>query len=95
MLTGKGGSFSTGGRFALTQTTLRRIVGDDARYAGRTAQFIVERDSAGGWRVLPPPDAPKNPTYRNGAPLEGPAPLAPGDTLSIGPAKAVCTISYA
>ena len=55
VLTGKGGSFSTGGRFALTQTTLRRIVGDDARYAGRTAQFIVERDGTGGWRVLPPP----------------------------------------
>ena len=95
VLPGKGGSFSTGGRFALTQTTLRRIVGDDARYAGRTAQFIVERDGAGGWRVLPPPDAPKNPTYRNGAPLEGPAPLVPGDTLSIGPVKALCTISHA
>ena len=95
VLTGRGGSFSTGGRFALTQTTLRRIVGDDARYAGRTAQFIVERDGAGGWRVLPPPDAPKNPTYRNGAPLDGPAPLVPGDTLSIGPAKALCTISHA
>ena len=95
VLTGRGGSFSTGGRFALTQTTLRRIVGDDARYAGRTAQFIVERDGAGGWRVLPPPDAPKNPTYRNGAPLDGPAPLVPGDTLSIGPVKALCTISHA
>ena len=95
VLTGKGGSFSTGGRFALTQTTLRRIVGDDARYAGRTAQFIVERDGAGCWRVLPPPDAPKNPTYHNGAPLDGPAPLAPGDTLSIGPFKALCTISHA
>ena len=95
VLTGRGGSFSTGGRFALTQTTLRRIVGDDARYAGRTAQFIVERDGAGCWRVLPPPDAPKNPTYHNGAPLDGPAPLAPGDTLSIGPFKALCTISHA
>ena len=95
VLTGKGGSFSTGGRFALTQTTLRRIVGDDARYAGRTAQFIVERDGAGCWRVLPPPDAPKNPTYHNGAPLDGPTPLVPGDTLSIGPVKALCTISLA
>ena len=94
VLTGAGGVFSTGARFALTQTTLRRIVGDDARYAGRTAQFVVERDGAGGWRVLPPPDAPKNPTYRNGAPLEGPASLASGDTLSIGPVKARCTVSF-
>ena len=93
VLTGEGGTFSTGGRFALTQTTLRRIVGDDARYAGRTAQFIVERDGVGGWRVLPPPDPPKNPTYHNGAPLGGPAPLAPGDTLSIGPVKALCKVS--
>ena len=93
VLTGKGGTFSTGGRFALTQTTLRRIVGDDARYAGRTAQFIVERDGAGGWRVLPPSNPPKNPTYHNGALLAGPAPLASGDTLSIGPVKALCKVS--
>ena len=93
VLTGSAGAFSTGGRFALTQTTLRRIVGDDARYAGRTAQFIVERGGAGGWRVLPPPEAPKNPTCLNGAPLEAPAPLAPGDTISIGPVKARCTVS--
>ena len=86
--------FSTGARFALTQTTLRRIVGDDARYAGRTAQFIVERDGAGGWRVLPPSDAPKNPTYRNGVPLEEPVSLTAGDTLSIGPVKARCTVSF-
>ena len=94
VLTGANGSFSTGGRFAVTRTTLRRIVGDDARYAGDAPQFLLERGAGDDWLVLPPPEAPRNPTYRNGAPLAAPAVLAAGDTLSIGPAKAVCTVAF-
>ena len=94
VLTGPNGEFSTGGRFAITRTTLRRIVGDDARYAGDAPQFVVERSEGGGWVVLPPPEPPRNPTWRNGAPLDGPVSLAPGDTLSIGPVKAKCSVFF-
>ena len=94
VLTGSNGSFSTGGRFAVTRTTLRRIVGDDARYAGDAPQFLLERGAGADWLVVPPPEPPRNPTYRNGAPLAAPAVLAAGDTLSIGPAKAACAVSF-
>ena len=94
VLTGSNGSFSTGGRFAVTRTTLRRIVGNDARYAGDAPQFLLERGAGADWLVLPPPEASRNPTYRNGAPLAAPAVLAAGDTLSIGPVKAVCAVSF-
>ena len=95
VLTGSNGSFSTGGRFAVTRTTLRRIVGDDARYAGDAPQFLLERGEGDAWLALPPPEPPLNPTYRNGAPLAAPAVLAAGDTLSIGPVKAACAVSFA
>ena len=95
VLTGSNGSFSTGGRFAVTRTTLRRIVGDDARYAGDAPQFLLERGEGDAWLALPPPEPPRNPTYRNGAPLAAPAVLAAGDTLSIGPVKAACAVSFA
>ena len=94
ILTGPNGEFSTGGRFAITRTTLRRIVGDDARYAGDAPQFVVERGVGGGWVVVPPPEPPRNPTWLNGAPLTEPATLAAGDTLSIGPVKAKCAVSF-
>lgn len=94
VLTGPNGSFSTGGRFAVTRTTLRRIVGEDARYAGDAPQFLLERGAGADWLVVPPPEPPRNPTYRNGAPLAAPAVLAAGDTLSIGPAKAACAVSF-
>ena len=95
VLTGPNGSFSTGGRFAVTRTTLRRVVGDDARYAGDAPQFLLERGAGDDWLVLPPSEPPRNPTYRNGAPFVAPAVLAAGDTLSIGPVKARCTVSFA
>ena len=95
VLAGSNGSFSTGGRFAVTRTTLRRIVGDDARYAGDAPQFVLERGEGDSWLALPPPEPPRNPTYRNGAPLAAPAVLAAGDTLSIGPVKAACAVSFA
>lgn len=95
VLTGSNGSFSTGGRFAVTRTTLRRIVGDDARYAGDAPQFVLERGEGDSWLALPPAEPPRNPTYRNGAPLAAPAVLAAGDTLSIGPVKAACAVSFA
>jgi hypothetical protein len=69
-------------------------VGDDARYAGDAPQFVVERGEGGGWVVLPPPEPPRNPTWRNGAPLTEPMALAAGDTLSIGPVKAKCSVSF-
>ena len=94
VLSGSNGEFSTGGRFSITRTTLRRIVGDDARYAGDAPQFLVERGEGGGWVVLPPPEPPRNPTWRNGAPLTESATLAAGDTISIGPVKARCTVSF-
>ena len=94
LLTGSAGTFSTACAFGVTRTTLRRIVGDDARYAGDAPQFKVARDGAGGWRVLPPPEPPRNPTFHNGAPLVGPAALAAGDTISIGPAKALCRVAF-
>jgi len=94
VLSGPNGVFSTGGRFAVTRATLRRIVGDDARYAGDAPQFVLERGAGDDWLVLPPPEAPRNPTYRNGAPLGAPAVLAAGDVLSIGPVKAACTVSF-
>ena len=94
VLTGSAGSFSTGGRFAVTRTTLRRMVGDDARYAGDAPQFMVERDGKGGWLVLPPPEPPRNPTFHNGVPLTEPVLLATGDTISIGPSKALCRVSF-
>lgn len=94
VLTGPNGEFSTGGRFAITRTTLRRIVGEDARYAGDAPQFVVARGEGGGWVVLPPPEPPRNPTWRNGAPLTEPATLAVGDTISIGPVKAKCSVSF-
>ena len=94
VLAGSNGSFSTGGRFAVTRATLRRVVGDDARYAGDAPQFVLERGAGDDWLVLPPPEAPRNPTYRNGAPLGAPAVLAAGDVLSIGPVKAACTVSF-
>ena len=78
----------------MTRTTLRRVVGDDARYAGDAPQFLLERGAGDDWLVLPPPEPPRNPTYRNGAPLGAPAVLAAGDVLSIGPAKAACTVSF-
>ena len=92
-LTGCAGAFSTGGDFAVTRTTLRRIVGDDARFAGDAPQFKVVREG-GGWQLLPPPEPPRNPTFHNGAPLAGPAALAAGDTISIGPSKALCRVSF-
>ncbi|MBQ9726822.1 MAG: hypothetical protein IJV65_04875 [Kiritimatiellae bacterium] len=95
VLTGPNGVFSTGGRFAVTRATLRRVVGDDARYAGDAPQFLLERGDGDAWLALPPPTAPRNPTYRNGAPLASPAVLASGDVLSIGPVKAACTVSFA
>ena len=95
VLSGSNGAFSTGGRFAVTRTTLRRVAGDDARYAGDEPQFLLERGAGSDWLVLPPPKPPRNPTYRNGAPLRAPAVLAAGDTLSIGPVKAACTVSFA
>ena len=94
VLTGPNGVFSTGGRFAVTRATLRRVAGDDARYAGDAPQFVLERGAGDDWLVLPPPEAPRNPTYRNGAPLGAPAVLAAGDVLSIGPVKAACTVSF-
>ena len=94
VLSGPNGVFSTGGRFAVTRATLRRIVGDDARYAGDAPQFVLERGAGDDWLVLPPPEAPRNPTYRNGAPLGAPAVLAAGDVLSIGPVKAACAVSF-
>jgi serine/threonine protein kinase len=93
ILTGSVGSFSTGGRFAVTRTTLRKIVGDDARYAGDAPQFIVDRDGKGGWLLLPPPESPRNPTFHNGIPLTERVILAAGDTISIGPSKALCRVS--
>ena len=95
VLSGSNGAFSTGGRFAVTRTTLRRVAGDDARYAGDDPQFLLERGAGSDWLVLPPPKPPRNPTYRNGAPLRAPAVLAAGDMLSIGPVKAACTVSFA
>ena len=94
VLTGSTGSFSTGGRFAVTRTTLRRMVGDDARYAGDSPQFMVERGGKGGWLVLPPPEPPRNPTFHNGVPLTEPVFLAAGDTISIGPSKTLCRVSF-
>ena len=94
VLTGPNGVFSTGGRFAVTRATLRRVVGDDARYAGDAPQFVLERGDGDAWLALPPPTPPRNPTYRNGAPLAAPAVLAAGDVLSIGPVKAACTVSF-
>ena len=79
----------------MTRTTLRRVVGDDARYAGDAPQFLLERGAGDDWLVLPPSEPPRNPTYRNGAPFVAPAVLAAGDTLSIGPVKARCTVSFA
>ena len=79
----------------MTRSTLRRVVGDDARYAGDAPQFVLERGAGDVWFVLPPPEPPRNPTYHNGAPLAAPAVLAAGDTLSIGPVKAACTVSFA
>lgn len=95
VLAGPNGVFSTGGRFAVTRATLRRVVGDDARYAGDAPQFVLERGAGDDWLVVPPQEEPRNPTFRNGAPLGAPAVLAAGDVLSIGPAKAACTVSFA
>lgn len=93
VLTGSSGAFSTGGGFAVTRTTLRRIVGDDARFAGDAPQFKVAREG-GGWQLLPPPEPPRNPTFHNGVPLAAPAALAADDTISIGPTKALCRVSF-
>ena len=93
VLTGSAGAFSTGGGFAVTRTTLRRIVGDDARFAGDAPQFKVAREG-GDWVLLPPPEPPRNPTFHNGAPLTGPVVLAACDTISIGPTKALCRVSF-
>ncbi len=60
----------------------------------RKTQFVVERGEECGWVVLPPPEPPRNPTWRNGAPLTEPMALAPGDTISIGPVKAACAVSF-
>lgn len=61
---------------------LKRVIGDDARYATMT-QFRIVRGSEGAWRVEHSPSA-KNPTFVNGAavPHEGHR-LADGDQISL------------
>ena len=49
---------------------------------------------ARSWVIPPPSEPPRNPTWRNGAPLTEPMALAPGDALSIGPVKAQCSVSF-
>jgi hypothetical protein len=81
------GRLSVGVDTAVGKILLETFAGADHVYAAEP-QFLLARDAAGGgWSITPAPGA-TNPTFLNGAALPaGPAPLAPGAVISIGPTR--------
>lgn len=72
---------------AIGKELLETFAGADHVYAA-DPQFLLARDPArGGWSIAPVAGA-TNPTFLDGAALNGaPAPLEPGALITIGPAR--------
>lgn len=72
---------------AIGRELLETFAGADHVYAA-DPQFLLARDPVrGGWSIAPAAGT-KNPTFLNGAALDGaPAPLEPGALITIGPAR--------
>lgn len=75
------------------QALLRRIVGDESRFA-TIAQFRIERDHGGAWHLRPAPEA-RNPTFVNGAPVpDAGHRLSDGDQVSLAGKAAHLTVRF-